>query len=67
MRIKCPYCGREFEVKCGGGMRGRPRKEIDINRIRRLLKTYNNKSVVARLLGISRPTLYKILKEYGLT
>lgn len=61
--MTCPYCGRVFEVKCGGNRRGRPRKNIDINKVRRLLRQFNNKSVVAKILGISRPTLYKILRE----
>jgi len=64
MKVVCPYCGREFDVKCIGRGRGRPSKKIDINKVNRLLKQYNNnKSVVAKILGISRPTLYKILRE----
>ena len=43
--------------------RGRPRKHVDPEKVYKLLKRYNNKSVVAKLLGISRPTLYKILKQ----
>ena len=67
MKVTCPYCGREFEVRCVSDRRGRPRKEIDINRVMRLLKRYNNnKSVVAKILGVSRPTLYRILREKGL-
>ncbi|HEW94005.1 hypothetical protein DRN87_01395 [Candidatus Geothermarchaeota archaeon] len=67
MKVVCPYCGRSFEVKCSTGRRGRPPINIDINRVKRLLKQYNNnKSVVAKILGISRPTLYKILREYNL-
>jgi len=65
MKVVCPYCHREFEIK-PFGKRGRPKKEVDINRILRLLRQYNNnKSVVAKLLGISRPTLYRILREHG--
>ena len=67
MRVTCPYCGREFEVQCFSGKRGRPRKDIDVNRVMRLLKQYNNnKSVVAKILGVSRPTLYRILRESDL-
>lgn len=44
--------------------RGRPHRDIDINKIYRLLEKYGNKSVVAKLLNISRPTLYKILKKH---
>jgi len=64
MKVICPYCGREFDVKCVSRKRGRPPKKIDINKVKRLLKQYNNnKSVVAKILGISRPTLYKILRR----
>ena len=68
MKVVCPYCGREFEVKCFKGRRGRPPIEIDETRIKRLLSQYNNnKSVVAKILGISRSTLYKLMKKYGLS
>ena len=67
MKVVCPYCGREFEVECVRGRRGRPRIEVDANKIRKLLKQYNNnKSVVAKILGISRPTLYRLLSMYGI-
>ncbi|PCN50899.1 hypothetical protein B6U99_01830 [Candidatus Geothermarchaeota archaeon ex4572_27] len=66
MRVRCPRCGHEFEVRLGG-RRGRPKKDVDTARLLRLLSRFNNnKSVVARLLGVSRPTLYRILREKGL-
>jgi two-component system NtrC family response regulator len=43
------------------------REEADRKAIRQALaRTENNISNAAKLLGISRPTLYDLLKQYGL-
>jgi two-component system NtrC family response regulator len=43
------------------------REEADRKAIRQALaRTENNISNTAKLLGISRPTLYDLLKQYGL-
>ncbi|MFN3389654.1 MAG: helix-turn-helix domain-containing protein, partial [Allosphingosinicella sp.] len=43
------------------------REEADRRAIRQALsRAENNISAAARLLGISRPTLYDLLKQYGL-
>ncbi len=42
-------------------------EEAEEQVIRNAMKTYNgNLTLVAKALGISRPTLYKRLKEYGI-
>ena len=47
--------------------RGRPRIDISKTRLKQLLTRYNgNKRAVARTLGISPMTLYKLLREYKL-
>ena len=44
------------------------REETDRKAIRQALaRTENNISKAAKLLGISRPTLYDLLKQYDLT
>ena len=47
--------------------RGRPKIEVSKTRLKQLLTRYNgNKRAVARTLGISPMTLYKLLREYKL-
>jgi len=47
--------------------RGRPKIDVSKTQLKRLLtRYYGNKRAVARTLGISPSTLYKLLKKYSL-
>ena len=47
--------------------RGRPKIEVSKTRLKQLLTRYNgNKRAVARTLGISPMTLYKLLRKHSL-
>lgn len=46
---------------------GRPKIDVDPKHIKQLLTRYHgNKRAVARTIGISPTTLYKLLKKYGI-
>lgn len=46
-----------------GGKLGKPKKKININEVRRLVGEGVPKAKIARLMGISRQTVYERLKE----
>jgi len=60
----------DLDMADGGGLPVNlkaAREEADRRAIRKALaQTDNNISNAAKLLGISRPTLYDLLKQYGL-
>ena len=45
---------------------GRPRKVIDIERLKDLLKSGIKKSAIAKLFNVQRPTLDRILRDNDL-
>lgn len=42
---------------------GRPKKNVDVARLREMVALRYNTSQIAGLMGISRPTVYKIMKD----
>lgn len=63
MKITCEKCGNVIAVK---GL-GRRKLNIPVKIVYDTLQAYSTVGQAAEKLGCSRPYIYKVLKDHGLT